>query len=486
MTAAETLSSGPGGSLAQADPSLYAAFFLLPIITVLGFIIPFLYLFPPVPATKADALERTHTRLGLTEEESNLRDQFAARHHGDSSGHGKPKVQALCIYPVKSCKGIEITRSRVLPSGLEFDRLYTFAQLRSKFPLPANPTEGGAVKEEEKKADMADKADKGGEIHSWEFITQRQFGLLANVKVDVWVPDPAKQKTRPAEAQSEGWDEEAWIVLRFPWRDAGLRGFLSLVAAKIARGWDAVPEKEVLVPAGFPSEADIKARGYKYEEVRIWRDTVEALNLGRELPEELRFYLGVSNPLGLFMIDPGRQRDVYRCAPRREQAGYQPIVGFQDAYPLHLMSLSSFQDFDSMVAKDEDIKRLDISRFRANIITSGVPAYEEEKWKSIRLNPGSSSLSNVADFHVSCRTVRCKLPNVDPATGMRHPAEPDRSLRKHRNVDAGAPLLGCLGMQMCPLFEDAEDAQSEDLRTWVEVGMDIDVLAQGEHLYIKQ
>lgn len=119
-------------------------------------------------------------------------------------------------------------------------------------------------------------------------------------------------------------------------------------------------------------------------------------------------------------------------------------------------------------------------------VVSGAPAYEEEKWKSIRLNPGSSSLSNTADFHVSCRTVRCKLPNVDPATGTRHPAEPDRSLRKHRSVDAGAPLLGCLGMQMCPLFDDAGDVPREDLRSWVEVGMDIDVLAEGEHLYIKQ
>ncbi|KAL2754283.1 hypothetical protein ACRALDRAFT_2109934 [Sodiomyces alcalophilus JCM 7366] len=479
MTVVDTTLPGAGsGSLAQTYPDLFSAFVFLPIITVLGFIIPFLYLFPPVPATHADALERTHTRLGLSAEESNLKDQFAARHRGDASGNEKPSIQALCVYPVKSCRGIEVTRSRVLPSGLEFDRLYTFAQLRSKFPLPGSAPEGEAVTEDGKAAAAA-------EMHSWEFITLRQFALLANVKVDVWVPDPEKQKNRPAEAKSDGRDEEPWIVLRFPWRDLGLKGFMSLVAAKMARGWAAVPEKEVLIPAGFPSEADIKARGYKYEQVRIWRDVVEALNLGSELPKELRLYLGVSNPLGLFRIDPERQREVYRCAPRREEAKYQPIVGFQDAYPLHLMSLSSLQDLDSMVAKDQEFKRLDIARFRANIIISGAAAYEEEKWKSIRFNPGSSSLSNV-DFHVSCRTVRCKLPNVDPATGVRHPVEPDRSLRKHRSVDAGAPLMGCLGMQMCPLFEDAGDVPREDLRTWVEVGMEMDVLAAGEHLYIKQ
>ena len=78
----------------------------------------------------------------------------------------------------------------------------------------------------------------------------------------------------------------------------------------------------------------------------------------------------------------------------------------------------------------------------------------------------------------------CKLPNVDPDTGFRHPVEPDKSLRKHREVDEGAKLMGCLGMQLTPLFSKTDSP--EDLESWVEVGMTVDVLERGSHVYIRQ
>lgn len=39
-----------------------------------------------------------------------------------------------------------------------------------------------------------------------------------------------------------------------------------------------------------------------------------------------------------------------------------------EQYPLHLMNLASLQDLDSLIAKDENLKELDIRRFRSNII----------------------------------------------------------------------------------------------------------------------
>ncbi|CRK18224.1 hypothetical protein BN1723_011540 [Verticillium longisporum] len=258
------------------------------------------------------------------------------------------------------------------------------------------------------------------------------------------------------------------------------------IAAKLVRGWYAEAEREFLLPVGFPTKAEIEQRGYEFEKVKVWKDVVTALNVGVDVPEELRSYLGVSNKLGLFRIDPLGLRQVFRCAPRKEEIGYQPTVGFQDAYPLHLMNLGSLQDFDSQVPKDGDLKYLDVRRFRSNLIVTGAPAYDEESWKSIRFTPGTSTLTSDASFQVSCRTVRCKLPNVDPATGIRHRVEPDRSLRKIRDVDPGAPKMGCLGVQMCPLFEDAESCETEDLRSWLEVGMTMDVQSRGEHVYIKQ
>lgn len=37
-------------------------------------------------------------------------------------------------------------------------------------------------------------------------------------------------------------------------------------------------------------------------------------------------------------------------------------------YPLHIMNISSLQDFDAKVPKDDELKHLDVRRFRSNII----------------------------------------------------------------------------------------------------------------------
>ncbi|KAI0840909.1 MOSC domain-containing protein [Hypoxylon sp. FL0890] len=426
-------------------------------ITILAFLIPVVVILPPVGLQKSDALLQTHTKAGVEGPKSNLRKQFSDEHAPQA---GKPpRIQSLVIYPVKSCKGIELTRSKVFPSGLQFDRLFTFAQLKSPFPVSVDSTE-----EEKSK-------------HKWEFITQRQFPRLANVTVDLWLPDEMKLRKQSMKTN------EAFLILRFPWKEDGWRGVFSSITAKLARGRSAEPEIEILLPVDFPSDVEVKENGYTFEQVRIWKDTVTALNMQKELPDELRRYLGVSNKLGLFRIDPDQLREVYRCAPTKEEAGYQPVTGFQDAYPLHLMNLNSLQEFSSEVPKDENLKELDVRRFRPNIILSGAEPYDEETWKQIRFKPGSSGLYNDVVFNVSCRTVRCKLPNVDPATGVRHPSEPDKSLRAKRAVDEGAPLNGCLGMQLTPLFDPS---LGEDREGWIAVGMTVEVEERGRHVYIKQ
>lgn len=103
---------------------------------------------------------------------------------------------------------------------------------------------------------------------------------------------------------------------------------------------------------------------------------------------------------------------------------------------------------------------------------------------------------HIPPLQILTNTSRCKMPNVDQDTGLRHPAEPDRSLRKHREVDAGAKNKGCLGMQLTPLFGDYDSNSNikmpkkplptEALETWIEVGSSVEVLSWGEHVYIAQ
>ncbi|KAK7958306.1 hypothetical protein PG988_013154 [Apiospora saccharicola] len=429
--------------------------------TILAFLIPIVLILPPVPLQKSDALLQTHSLAGLGAAKSNLKKQHTAAAHAAHDGQ-PATVQSLVIYPVKSCKGIELGKSKVLPHGLQHDRTYTFAQLRSPFPAPV--------------ADGSGKDDDEGE-ECWDFITQRQFARLATVVVELWLPDEMKLRRQGLNAKS---DRETWMILRFPWRESGWRGWFAAMGAKLAGGWRAEPQREVLLPVDFPTKQEIEERGYTYENVRIWKERVRALNLEKDLPEELRLYLGVSNRLGLFRLDPAALREVHECAPSKETAGYQPVTGFQDAYPVNIQNLSSVQKFGTEIPKDAGFGKLDVLRFRPNIVLSGAPAYEEETWKKICFKSGISGLFNPVRFHIACRTTRCKLPNVDPADGTRHPSEPDRTLRKVRNVDEGAPLKGCLGMQSIPLFD--KGLSGDDLETWIGVGMTVEVEETGEHV----
>ncbi|TLS29105.1 hypothetical protein PpBr36_01730 [Pyricularia pennisetigena] len=431
------------------------------VLTVLAFLVPMIYVYPPFPPRESDALAETHSKVGLEPSAAKPGLRAAQALPSDVLSAGPPRVQSLWIYPVKSCAGIELDHSTVLPSGLEFDRLFTFAQLKSPFPVRLD-------------ADADEKSR-----HGWEFITQRQFPALANVHVELWRPDRVKCERRGEKIR------ESYLILRFPWMEEGFRGTMAWVAAKTLRGIDARPEKEIMLPVEFPSEADIKSKDYKYESVRIWKETVTALNMSSELSDELQRYLGVSNKLALFRIDPDKLREVYRGAPSSEVAGYQPVTGFQDAFPLHLLNLSSVRDLNDKIAQDENLKTLDARRFRANIILIGMPPYEEEKWKSIQLVSDGKSAEEKAEFHVSCRTVRCKMPNVDPDNGIKHAKEPDHALRKYRNVDEGAPLNGCLGMQLTPMFEKTGSRVLE-LESIIKIGMEVKVKSLGSHKYIKQ
>jgi hypothetical protein len=70
------------------------------------------------------------------------------------------------------------------------------------------------------------------------------------------------------------------------------------------------------------------------EDVVIWKNRPRWLNYGVHVPDDFRDYLGVGNPLTLFRVDPASYREAYGNAPRRETLGYQPSVGFADAYPV--------------------------------------------------------------------------------------------------------------------------------------------------------
>jgi len=374
-----------------------------------------------------------YKKLGV-QRQSHVQDEYDDQYAiGSVKANGGPsskwRVKALFIHPVKSCGEVELDAADVDAAGFTWDRKFAFAELLTP----------------QTRLDAPDAEKKP----RWTFRTQRQPGYekLVHVKPEIWLPD------------DHAGTNAGVLLVKYPYVPSGLLAplerFMIVLGIISSKRSFSVP----LVPTDN--------HRYPVEEVTIWKDSPRWLNYGEHVPDDFATFLRVSNPLTLFRVDPTCYREVYRCAPRREQLGYQPVVGFADAYPVHMLNIASVRDLAARVK--QDIPRFSARRFRSNILVVGPGAYNEDDWKRVRIGDH--------EFYCACHTVRCRLPNVDPDTAERHPVEPDKTLKSFRCIDDGDPLNACLGLQLVP-------AESE--RFLIQVGDEIEVLERGEHHYIRQ
>ncbi|KAJ9669678.1 hypothetical protein H2201_000062 [Coniosporium apollinis] len=444
-------------SLSRKDAIWKAATFIF---TCLVFVVPLVVVFFLTPQISLGVQERPPAgcrKLGLAVG-SNLDDQYEEKYKKSSTPNNGTrsspigKVKALFVYPIKSCYPVELVQGEIVRTGMKYDRQFSFAQLISGQP----------------------ELDTGKTSHTWKIITARQFPHLTKVKTEVWVPDPKS----PTYTKNNVWvKSDGCIVVTFPFtpditmsRD-GLANVWKVIKARLAAGnFTAEPTVSFRLPFD-PTAERIERKKYTREELAVFKDLPQALNVGTEIEPnvlaQLKYFLGVSNPLTLFRIDKQNYREVHRCAPTKEEVGYQPVIGLPDGYPLHLLNLASVRDVESHLPTGGP-KSLNAIRFRANIYITGPPAFAEDAWKFVRI--GSTK------FQVSCRTARCVLPNVDPKTGVKDNNEPLSTLRSYRLIDEGAGTSPCLGMQMTPVSANGGE---------VKVGDEIEVLETGEHYYIK-
>lgn len=371
----------------------------------------------------------------------------------------QPRVQALFTYPIKSCRGVELSGSEVTGLGLKYDRTFSFAQL--------------VKKTDDKKADLG---EKQGEIHRWRFITQRERPQLALITTELWIPDPRLQYDSSDEDsdfsaadQINDWTANGGcLIVRFPHRKMifGLHVHTETITIKLPLA---------------PTPQRAKSRGYVLEPLSIWIDNPLAQNVTSEIDPaaftKLKTFLGIFNPLSLFRVDEASNlRNITRSLPKSHPNELYS-VGFGDAFPLSLLSLSSIHSIEASIPATSTLKpHLDPLRFRANIYISGPPPFAEDSWKRIHLglSQGEDAVER-GEYHIACRTARCTLPNVDPVTGVRDKQEPFETLKRTRVVDEGAKPHSSLGMSVLPLFE----------RGMVRVGERVEVLERGVHVYEK-
>ncbi|KAF2824293.1 hypothetical protein CC86DRAFT_53358 [Ophiobolus disseminans] len=401
-------------------------------------------------------------KLGL-QGPSNLEDQYSKKYAlGGTRTPSNPwTIKALFIYPLKSAAPVEIGKGEVIRTGFKYDRQFSLGQLVSSLPS----LEGKITSE-------------------WQFLTQRKFPRLAKVEAEIWVPDPLA----PGYTEDGEWvKSEGCIVVRFPFSPDsdfsldGLKNYGKILAAKMAGRSE--PTLEFKVPFNSSKERQ-KSKGYTSQKLQIWNDKPEALDVSSEVDPEilakLKYTLGTSNPVALFRIDPEKYREVKKNAPKKEDVGFQTIIGMQDSYPIHMLNLASIHDVASKLPRKpipyhHQTPLLNALRFRANIYITGPPAFHEDTWTRASITPSPKSPSKLtSNLHVSCRTTRCKLPNVDPETGVADRNEPGTTLRSYRVIDEGSNSA-CLGMMITPLGEGE-----------VSVGDYVEVTESGEHHFLKE
>ncbi|KAA8646577.1 uncharacterized protein ATNIH1004_008010 [Aspergillus tanneri] len=372
-------------------------------------------------------------RLGLPLHQSNLKDEYKHKYsqktpniYTDENGHYPYRIKALFTYPIKSCSAIELDTADVVPAGFMYDRQFCFAEYITP---KSSKTLGGKSQPQ------------------WTLRTLRdgEFSRMVLIRPEIWIPDPTSREYRSDldEVKSEG------VMIIFYPRIITDSVFASYFAKLGIRLGLLSRELSFRVPL-TPSSDSISS--YPLTPVKIFSACPMAYDYGQHIPQALRGFLCASNsargPITLFRECPSYRREVFRCAPRKEKLGFQPVTRFADVYPINLMNLASVHDVASRCVAS--ISRLSIRRFRANIIIQGPSAFVEDSWKRIRIQPQHGNDCDGIEIYTVSRTMRCKLPNVDPDTGIRHPTEPDRTLRSYRRIDQGDPTNACLGMQLVP------------------------------------
>lgn len=154
--------------------------------------------------------------------------------------------------------------------------------------------------------------------------------------------------------------------------------------------------------------------GREVQTVTVWNDTCQAYDAGEEAASWLSKFLSTSCRLVYFPEDGFRQVDLKYA---RQGEG----TAFSDGFPLLLISQASLGDLNQRLATPVPMKR-----FRPNLVIKGCQAFDEDKWKKIRIG-------NIS-FRIVKPCSRCIIPNIDIETAEIG-KEPARTLSSYRRKD---------------------------------------------------
>lgn len=146
-------------------------------------------------------------------------------------------------------------------------------------------------------------------------------------------------------------------------------------------------------------------------EVRVWNDSVSAIDAGDGAAAFLAAHLGFAARLVYMPRSTHRQADLDYARPGDR-------VSFADAFPLLLVSQASLTELDQRLERP-----IPMARFRPNIVIEGATPHAEDSWRAVRIG------TIPCDVVKPC--ARCVVTTIDPATAEPG-TEPLRTLAGYR------------------------------------------------------
>jgi uncharacterized protein YcbX len=162
----------------------------------------------------------------------------------------------------------------------------------------------------------------------------------------------------------------------------------------------ALGEQEVRVSASALEARIPLAPEGPLRRVRIWKDEVDAVDVGGDGASFFSQYLGRAVSLVFMPQDVIRQVDLSYARPGDR-------VAFADAFPLLVASAASLADLNERLEKHGSAP-VPMNRFRPNVVVEGGAPFAEDEAPSARIGGLSVRLPKPCD--------RCQVTTIDQAT----------------------------------------------------------------------
>ncbi|XP_051019097.1 molybdenum cofactor sulfurase [Acomys russatus] len=196
---------------------------------------------------------------------------------------------------------------------------------------------------------------------------------------------------------------------------------------------------------------------------RVCADRVNTYDCGENVSRWLSKFFG--RPCHLIKQSPHFQRNARKVAGKGQSPGPGVALSLVNEAQYLLVNTASVLELQQQLntsdkhGKEESFSVKDlISRFRANIITKGARAFEEEKWDEISI--GSLHFQVLGPCH------RCQMICIDQQTGQRNQDVfqklSERRGRKvnfgvylmHSSLDLSSPRFLSVGSEVLPVLKD--------------------------------